>query len=178
MRTGEAIYEAVPHAAGRVNIAVLHGQIGTVGGEDAVNLNLLKNKGIDYLALGHIHSYRRPLHGGQNFVHRPPPNPLSIQQISGDNDRPDAVGRGIIRQAKKGIDDLSVPHGRLGSGHMGQHRGIQVDIRTMDQFHACLLFCRKNSGVFAFSSIIPDFHGKSMVFSNSSWVPCWITVPL
>lgn len=54
---GEAIYEAVPHAAGRVNIAVLHGQIGTVSGEDAVNLSLLKYKGIDYLALGHIHSY-------------------------------------------------------------------------------------------------------------------------
>lgn len=54
---GEAIYAAVPHAEGCVNIAVLHGQIGTVSGEDAVNLNLLKNKGIDYLALGHIHSY-------------------------------------------------------------------------------------------------------------------------
>ena len=54
---GEAIYEAVPHVEGCVNIAVLHGQVGTVSGEDAVNLNLLKNKGIDYLALGHVHSY-------------------------------------------------------------------------------------------------------------------------
>ena len=54
---GGAIYETVPHVEGCVNIAVLHGQIGTVSGEDAVNLNLLKNKGIDYLALGHIHSY-------------------------------------------------------------------------------------------------------------------------
>lgn len=51
------IYENVPHTDNCVNIAVLHGQVGTVSGEDAVNLNLLKGKGIDYLALGHIHSF-------------------------------------------------------------------------------------------------------------------------
>ena len=51
------IYENVPHADNCVNIVVLHGQVGTVSGEDAVNLNALKGKEIDYLALGHIHSF-------------------------------------------------------------------------------------------------------------------------
>lgn len=38
-----------------INIVVLHGQIGENKGE--INLKKLKNKGIDYLALGHIHNY-------------------------------------------------------------------------------------------------------------------------
>lgn len=54
---GETIYENVPHVPGCVNIAVLHGQTGTVSGENRVNLNALKGRGIDYLALGHIHSF-------------------------------------------------------------------------------------------------------------------------
>ncbi len=36
------------------NIVMLHGQEG-----DEVNVKALKNKGIDYLALGHIHAYKR-----------------------------------------------------------------------------------------------------------------------
>lgn len=35
------------------NIVMMHGQIG-----DEINLNELKNKNIDYLALGHVHSYQ------------------------------------------------------------------------------------------------------------------------
>lgn len=41
----------------RLNIAVLHGQIAERSGADRVNLKALKNREIDYLALGHIHSY-------------------------------------------------------------------------------------------------------------------------
>ena len=54
---GGNVYEDVPHIPGCVNIAVLHGQVGTASGEDQVNLNALKGTGIDYLALGHIHSF-------------------------------------------------------------------------------------------------------------------------
>lgn len=44
----------------KFNIAVLHGQDSAGGeGADAINLNALKDKGIDYLALGHIHGYKR-----------------------------------------------------------------------------------------------------------------------
>jgi len=38
-----------------MNIAVLHGDAGE---NSEINLRILKGKGIDYLALGHIHSYR------------------------------------------------------------------------------------------------------------------------
>lgn len=44
------------------NIVVLHGQIGKYGGDkeaEIINLNLLQNKYIDYLALGHIHSFEK-----------------------------------------------------------------------------------------------------------------------
>lgn len=53
----QRIYDAVPNVPGCINIAVLHGQVGTVSGEDRVNLNALRGKNIDYLALGHVHSF-------------------------------------------------------------------------------------------------------------------------
>ena len=56
-----AFYEALPHTDGAVNLVMLHGGIGTACGEDMINLNLLKNRGIDYLALGHIHKRAEPL---------------------------------------------------------------------------------------------------------------------
>ena len=36
----------------KYNIVIMHGQIGQI------NLNAMKNKGIDYLALGHVHEYQ------------------------------------------------------------------------------------------------------------------------
>ncbi|MCI5821491.1 MAG: metallophosphoesterase [Lachnospiraceae bacterium] len=45
----------------RLNIVVLHGQESDYQGKDkteVVNLSLLRNKYIDYLALGHIHSFK------------------------------------------------------------------------------------------------------------------------
>ena len=41
-----------------VNIVTLHGQISTQPGNELIALPLLKRKYIDYLALGHIHSYQ------------------------------------------------------------------------------------------------------------------------
>lgn len=52
----QKLYESLPSVKSRVHIVMLHGQTGTVSGIDRVNLNLLKNRGITYLALGHIHS--------------------------------------------------------------------------------------------------------------------------
>ena len=66
----EAFYAALPHADGAVNLVMLHGEIGTACGEDRINLNLLKNRGIDYLALGHIHSYQTgKLAGGGSYCY-------------------------------------------------------------------------------------------------------------
>lgn len=54
----ETLYNTVPHYEGAKNILVMHGQVGSTSGVDRVNLELLKNKGIDYLALGHLHEYQ------------------------------------------------------------------------------------------------------------------------
>ena len=44
----------------RVNVVLLHGQVrgGGKGGEYSISFSKLKNKNIDYLALGHLHTYR------------------------------------------------------------------------------------------------------------------------
>ena len=56
----ENIFDNLHLSENRKNIVVLHGQI-TKGSIEyvpyGINLNLLKNKNIDYLALGHIHEY-------------------------------------------------------------------------------------------------------------------------
>lgn len=53
----ESLYQSLPKKEGSVAIVTLHGQIGTACGDGLINLNLLKDRGIDYLALGHIHAY-------------------------------------------------------------------------------------------------------------------------
>ena len=42
----------------KFNIVTMHGQIDSSSGVDKVNRNELADKGIDYLALGHYHTYR------------------------------------------------------------------------------------------------------------------------
>ena len=42
-----------------MNIVMLHGQVSTQPGTEQIALNLLKNKHIRYLALGHLHSYQK-----------------------------------------------------------------------------------------------------------------------
>ncbi len=56
----KTFYDTLQLPAEQLNIVVLHGQIGQTNSKDKteiINLNKLKNKNIDYLALGHIHSY-------------------------------------------------------------------------------------------------------------------------
>ncbi|MDE7213653.1 MAG: DNA repair exonuclease, partial [Anaeroplasmataceae bacterium] len=53
-----AIYSTLKLSADKKNIVVLHGQIGDSSGVDKINLTKLRGKNIDYLALGHIHSYQ------------------------------------------------------------------------------------------------------------------------
>lgn len=46
----------------KYNIVMLHGQVARSASKDRaeiINLKALRNKGIDYLALGHIHAYRK-----------------------------------------------------------------------------------------------------------------------
>lgn len=51
------IYDSLRLDIDRFNIVTLHGQLGTECRADAVNRNLLSKKPIDYLALGHYHSF-------------------------------------------------------------------------------------------------------------------------
>lgn len=54
----ESCYEELRLPADAVNIVTLHGQVSTQPGEEMIALPKLKRKHIDYLALGHIHSYQ------------------------------------------------------------------------------------------------------------------------
>ena len=55
----ETIYEELKLPQDTTNIVLLHGQIGTQPGEELIALPKLRSRNIDYLALGHIHSYRK-----------------------------------------------------------------------------------------------------------------------
>ena len=52
-----SIYSSLNLGKDKLNILMLHGAAGDTSGKDRVNLNKLRNKNIDYLALGHIHSF-------------------------------------------------------------------------------------------------------------------------
>lgn len=54
----DACYEQLQLPEDAVNIVMLHGQISTQPGPELIALPKLRNKNIDYLALGHIHSYQ------------------------------------------------------------------------------------------------------------------------
>ncbi len=53
----KGIYGGLVTNGDRFNIAVMHGARAQSSGEDLINLNELADKNIDYLALGHYHSY-------------------------------------------------------------------------------------------------------------------------
>lgn len=54
------VYNSLILDPGQINIVIMHGQNANSASKDKteiINLNALKNKAIDYLALGHIHSH-------------------------------------------------------------------------------------------------------------------------
>ncbi len=56
----ELLYQKLTLEKDEVNIVMMHGQDATGGtADDIISLKELKNKNIDYLALGHIHSYKK-----------------------------------------------------------------------------------------------------------------------
>lgn len=59
--TPEDLMERLALDEGRVNIVMLHGTVQEYRGKepwDAIPLRVLRERGIDYLALGHLHSFR------------------------------------------------------------------------------------------------------------------------
>lgn len=60
--TGEnysSVYSSLSLGKEDLNVAVMHGQAGESYGKDRVNLKKLRDKNVDYLALGHIHKPQR-----------------------------------------------------------------------------------------------------------------------
>jgi len=53
----DEFYSGLALSADKFNIVMLHGEISKKSGADLVNVCLLKNKNIDYIALGHYHTY-------------------------------------------------------------------------------------------------------------------------
>lgn len=53
-----SLYDTLSLDSQHINVVMMHGQVGSESGIDKINLPLLKNKNIDYLALGHIHSHQ------------------------------------------------------------------------------------------------------------------------
>lgn len=54
-----SLYSTLKLDKNRKNIVTLHGQIAATTGADKIHLGKLAGKNIDYLALGHIHSYEQ-----------------------------------------------------------------------------------------------------------------------
>lgn len=54
----DACYDTLDLPEETVNIVVLHGQVSTQPGAELIALPKLRGRNIDYLALGHIHSYQ------------------------------------------------------------------------------------------------------------------------
>lgn len=56
--TNKYLYDTLMLDQSKVNIVTMHGQIAHHRSNEDISLPLLKDKGIDYLALGHIHQYQ------------------------------------------------------------------------------------------------------------------------
>ena len=121
----ESLYQNIPHSKGMVNIAAMHGQVGTACGEDMVNLNLLKNRGIDYLALGHIHTYACQALDGRG-----------VYCYSGCLE-----GRGFDECGPKGFVLLRVEGGRI------QHEFVPFSCRQLHRLPVDISGLAKNSQI-------------------------------
>lgn len=54
----QSLYSGLSLKSEDKNIVMLHGQIADAVGDDLINISKLRDKYIDYLALGHLHSYK------------------------------------------------------------------------------------------------------------------------
>ena len=120
-----SLYTTLQPDRGQINLVMLHGDTEASGGDEAIDLTRLRGRGIDYLALGHIHRRRE----GQ-------------LDERGDYAYPGCLeGRGFDEIGQKGFILLEI-------GERVSHRfipfasreivGIEVDLSgTRDEFEAC-----------------------------------------
>ena len=105
------MYDALRLDENDLNIVMLHGQISTRSGEEQIALPLLRNKHIRYLALGHLHTYRKaPLDAEGEYCYSGAPE-----------------GRGFDECGEKGFVLLET------SGKTLRHRFVPFAARTLHE---------------------------------------------
>ena len=95
----------------KCNIVLLHGQVSTSAGTDRVATARLRNRGIDYLALGHLHTYQTDV--------------LDARGVWGYAGCPE--GRGFDEPGEKGFIVLETDFGAI------KYRFIPFAVRTLHQ---------------------------------------------
>ena len=123
--TAHSLYLNIPHKNGVINIVTLHGQVGSSSAVDEINLSLLKNEGINYLALGHIHTYSEQ-----------PLDREGIYCYSGCLE-----GRGFDECGPKGFVLLTVE-----SGHL-EHEFVPFSCRQLHRIPVDISGLTKNSEI-------------------------------
>ncbi len=123
IETGEgnarSLYSTLNLQKNRCNIVMLHGQVGSEQGEDKVDLSSLRNKNIDYLALGHIHRYE------QNKL-----DERGVWAYSGCLE-----GRGFDECGQKGFVLLNIENGKITPTF------IKNSIRIIHEIHVDITDC-------------------------------------
>ena len=123
-----ALYESLILDKGKLNIVMLHGQEQKYVGKDKteiVNLPLLKDKFIDYLALGHIHSYKE--------------GRIDTRGVWAYSGCPD--GRGYDECGEKGFVLLNIENGKL------EREFIPFGSRIIEEISADIENCKTTSDV-------------------------------
>ncbi len=120
-----SLYLNVPYKENVINIITLHGQVGSVSGVDHVNISQLKNKGIDYLALGHLHTYSEQSLDSEG-----------IYCYSGCLE-----GRGFDECEAKGFVLLTIEAGRI------QHKFVPFSCRQLHRISVDITGLTKNSEI-------------------------------
>lgn len=96
-KNASSLYQTLNLKENDVNICMLHGQVSDSAGYDLINTVKLKDKYIDYLALGHIHSYSETkIDGRTRYAYSGCPE-----------------GRGFDETGEKGIVLLEVDNGKV-----------------------------------------------------------------
>lgn len=121
-----SLYSSLRLRGDRLNVVMLHGQIGAASGDGLVNLGKLREKQIDYLALGHLHSYSEgKLDERGRYVY------------SGCLE-----GRGFDETGRKGFVLLNTDGGRIGSVFVPFARRTiwekHVDLTGAQSFYAAV----------------------------------------
>lgn len=113
-------------AEDKTNIVMLHGQIDDMGGGD-IHLKKLKNKGIDYLALGHIHKPREGVFDDRGrYVYCGCPE-----------------GRGFDETGRHGFVELEIENGKM------TYKFVPFAERTIEELDADISECKDAYSAYA-----------------------------